>query len=795
MKDLYGKSYCNRGLSGLKMRFIQRVRTLCSDVLNLKHVILKRPVVIPAVLMLACSILCYYSSSFLPAVLIGIIVVAAGCYYAFFSRRKALSVMSVTAVTLMSVSFLLYIGLFISNRLNAFAVSDRLSCVVTDVTYDLSGDVDLTVRLDDGPYAKVALNCECEDINPGDALILYGKLKEPGKAGNPGEFDYRDYLRKQGILYTVSCEKYSFENKAGFPGAVTGFLQKGFFELRKSVFETVTESFDRSFKALTAAVCLGDRSLLPDNTERDFKLSCCSHLLAVSGTHFSGFLVCVPLVLNVLKVKRKNAIALHAVFCIFIGCLTGWSDSVTRAAVMSVCLFAEREWVSALSLSAVVMIVADPFCALSSGFQMSFCAVIAIKLYSGMITEFLMRFYISESFSKLISPAVAAGLGMMPFWSDISMRPDPEHLLIQTAGSFMAGAACTFFLPCVLLCSLFPFWSQYLSAPLLVCLDGLLKLVSFGGRLSEQNGMSVHLTGTLLALAGLFVFLYMIPKCLFRRVLIRPAAFVLAVAIGFEVVSYFDQPGCRVVFADVGQGDCCLIITPDSTCLIDGGTYREGSTTVLDLLDYYGICQVDVCIMSHWDADHAGGIAALCEHGRTKCIYTSYVPSFEDGDKDVQEFFEAVLPEPNDRSLYLSQLRPAFAGDRIELSDGVFLDVLYPSSGLGGGNESSMVLMLRVNGKDLTSILFTGDIGAETESLLIKEGIDLDCDILKVAHHGSKYSSSSEFLEACSPGIAVISVGEHNLYGHPAPATLDRLNSFGCEVFRTDKEGAVVLEY
>jgi beta-lactamase superfamily II metal-dependent hydrolase len=199
--------------------------------------------------------------------------------------------------------------------------------------------------------------------------------------------------------------------------------------------------------------------------------------------------------------------------------------------------------------------------------------------------------------------------------------------------------------------------------------------------------------------------------------------------------------------------------------------------------------------MSHWDADHAGGIAALCEQGRTRCIFTSYVPSSEDDDKDVREFFEAVLSDPNDRSLYLSQLRPAFSGDRIILSDNVFIDVLYPSSGLGGGNESSMVLMLHVNGEDGTTILFTGDIGSETESLLIKEGAGLDCDILKVAHHGSKYSSSSEFIEACTPGIAVISVGEHNLYGHPAPATLDRLESFGCEVFRTDTEGAVVLEY
>jgi beta-lactamase superfamily II metal-dependent hydrolase len=250
-----------------------------------------------------------------------------------------------------------------------------------------------------------------------------------------------------------------------------------------------------------------------------------------------------------------------------------------------------------------------------------------------------------------------------------------------------------------------------------------------------------------------------------------------------------------VVFADVGQGDCCLVITPDKTCLIDAGTYKEGSTTVSDLLDYYGISRIDICVMSHWDVDHAGGIAALCEQGRTGCILTSYVPSRGDSDKDVREFFESVSQDSDFESLFLSQLSPARAGDRIVLSDSVFFDVLYPSSGTSGGNESSLVMMLHVTGSEDTSILFTGDIGSDTESVLISAGLDLDCDILKTAHHGSKYSSSAEFISACSPDIAVISVGAGNLYGHPSPETLKRLETYGCDVFRTDTEGAVVLEY
>ena len=229
-------------------------------------------------------------------------------------------------------------------------------------------------------------------------------------------------------------------------------------------------------------------------------------------------------------------------------------------------------------------------------------------------------------------------------------------------------------------------------------------------------------------------------------------------------------------------------------CLIDAGTYSEGSGTVRDLLDYYGISAVDISIMSHWDTDHAGGIAALSKQGRTRDIITSYVPSGDDGDKDVADFFKAVTAEGVDKAAYLSALKQVLAGDRIVLSDTVYIDVLYPSESKGGGNEESLVLMLHIADSDI-SILFTGDIGTDTEKNLKSHGISVDCDILKVAHHGSKYSSSSDFITAASPSIAVISVGAHNFYGHPSPDAISRLQSYGCNILRTDREGAVVLEY
>ena len=151
--------------------------------------------------------------------------------------------------------------------------------------------------------------------------------------------------------------------------------------------------------------------------------------------------------------------------------------------------------------------------------------------------------------------------------------------------------------------------------------------MSLGSDLSGKGGAPVHLPKAFLVVLAVTVILIFLPRNMLKRPALTVLCPVLAVMTGLNVFSVINRPECRVVFADVGQGDCCLIMTHGKTCLIDAGTCEEGASTVADLLDHYGISKVDVCVMSHWDVDHSGGIAALCVQGRTKTILTSYVPS------------------------------------------------------------------------------------------------------------------------------------------------------------------------
>ena len=159
---------------------------------------------------------------------------------------------------------------------------------------------------------------------------------------------------------------------------------------------------------------------------------------------------------------------------------------------------------------------------------------------------------------------------------------------------------------------------------------------------------------------------------------------------------------------------------------------------------------------------------------------------------DTEAFEKSLKYRNSDPYTFRQHIRQTKTGDIFELSTEVKLRVIYPENCETGGNAGSLVIILEVCGK---TILFTGDIGSDTEELLVSEGLIQDIDLLKVSHHGSKYSSSNSFLERAKPERSVIQVSKNNMYGHPSPSTLERLNNAGSEIFRTDLDGAVIFEY
>jgi competence protein ComEC len=262
---------------------------------------------------------------------------------------------------------------------------------------------------------------------------------------------------------------------------------------------------------------------------------------------------------------------------------------------------------------------------------------------------------------------------------------------------------------------------------------------------------------------------------------------------------YCRQDRSSLVFVDVGQGDCLHVRTPDGrNYLIDGGgdiDYNVGKKTLLPYLLKNGVGHLDGVFATHLHTDHWKGLVEL---SREMDMGTAYLYA-GNRVRDVEIRVKSIA--------YLAQ------GDRVDIGDGVAVDVLWPPRRTdveyvaaaeyeenGEGDENASSLIMKIDYEGVTALM-TGDAGIEAEEALlaadaeasIAEGISaLRSRILKVGHHGSKYSTSEEFLAAVDPDAAVIQCGK-NTFGHPTAEVLARLAADDIMVFRNDLGGAVML--
>ncbi len=246
----------------------------------------------------------------------------------------------------------------------------------------------------------------------------------------------------------------------------------------------------------------------------------------------------------------------------------------------------------------------------------------------------------------------------------------------------------------------------------------------------------------------------------------------------------------NLYFIDVGQGDCTLMTTPHhKTILIDGGgsrnneEYDVGKSVLLPYLLNHHIKKIDMVVVSHFDADHSNGLVAILENLEVSKLVIGK-------QKEESEEYKTIIGIAKDKSINIQVVEQK---NQIKIEDGLWFDVLFPEENLKlqGLNNNSLVLRLNTGN---FKMLFTGDIEKEAEQKLLttnKENDMLKATAIKIAHHGSKTSTTTEFLKAVNPKIALIGVGANNLFGHPNSEVLERLKQNGSKVFRTDKDGEI----
>lgn len=545
------------------------------------------------------------------------------------------------------------------------------------------------------------------------------------------------------------------------------------------------------------AILTGEKDDIPDDSYELFTKAGVVHVLCISGLHMSILAMYVSVFIEKRLGRSRRASAAVTILTIlsFLLFITPSPSSVRAAAMICTVMlgricFRLSDWMNNIDMAALLILGIQPLYLFHVGFQLSFITVIGICLGIGRMEkkkkkdagrlDWLKESLLVSLYASLFSFPIVA----YHFYSVSTVGILANLIIVPLSGLLLGFGMLSAIL------GLF-----YLPA-------GVFAAGSVYGILQIFEGICAALVKLPFAytLIGrpspLVIFLYYALLFWFMEFGGRKGSWKAGIVLcGALFCAVFENPLFRrentVAFLSVGQGDAAVISTYDGkTYLVDGGgVYGKelgenvGKKVVLPYLESLGVSELEGAFLSHPDSDHMTGLLEVLKEISTKGLYLSDYPFSETEDTLLLK----EIVEKNQIPLYTVK-----AGDGS--AEGEF-QCLYPLEGVtfrdGDDNHGSMVLKYGYGG---TELLFTGDISAEDERLLLEQETDISADILKVAHHGSKYSSDGDFLEAVSSRAAVISCGTGNRYGHPHAEALERLQAAEAEIYRTDTEGAILVK-
>lgn len=532
----------------------------------------------------------------------------------------------------------------------------------------------------------------------------------------------------------------------------------------------------------------GDTSGLDPVLAAQFKQAGLTHLVAVSGTNAAILIGVVLLVLRRLGARRSVCITLGALTLIGFVAVARPSPSVLRAAVMAAVMLLAlatgrpRDGLPALSASVLVLLMWHPEWAVDPGFAMSVLATGALLLLAPAWVEALRRRHIPGGLAEGIGVAAAASVVTAPVIVVLSGRLSlvsvPANVLAEVA---VAPATVLG----VLAAALAPWWpsgaagmAQLAGLP---CrwLTGVAEF--FAGLPGGSIGWPATLTGAISLVVLIVVVVALARVPLIRAGLVAAAVVAVIVQIPFRAeVGGWPVRGLVLTACDIGQGDGLVLpVGPHAGIVVDVGP----NPVLMDrcLRDLH-VTSVPLLVLSHFDLDHVGGVAGVLRGRQVGRVVTGSLALQSPGRRLVERVLAAAG----------QTVAVAPAGRDISIG-GVRLEVLAPPVGYvpptGDSNDSSLVIRATVSGH---TILLTGDAAPLSQQDMLRRHVDVRAEVLKVPHHGSRFFEPA-FLAAVQARVAVISVGAHNTYGHPAPSLMSALDHLGVPMLRTDRSGAIEI--
>lgn len=663
----------------------------------------------------------------------------------------------------------------------------ELSVTITASDYNYSQQfgevVDGHIQLDGKTYRVRTYLYSPKTVEPGDQIEGTFTLHYTGAESD------NTYHQGKGI-FLLAYEK----EVSSFMKAETIKLRHYPAIWRQKILSLLADIFPDDCVGFAKALLLGETQDLTYAQNRAFQVSGIRHVVAVSGLH-----VAILFSLLYLFVGRNRFLIplLGIPVLVIFAAVAGFTPSIVRACVMqaliSLSMLTQREYdpPTALSFAVLVILAVNPMSVTAVGFQLSVGCMVGIFLFSEKLRQYFLSFGNLKDQAKgkstraklirWITGSVSVTLGSMVFtvplcatyFGMVSLIGILTNILILWVISFV-------FYGIMLACLLGAVW---LSAGKLIAglVSWPIRYVFAVSRVLARLPLAAAYTDSVYIVVWL-IFSYTLLIVFFSIKRKYPAIVTTAIVAGLCLCASLSwlEPRMhdfQVSVIDVGQGQSVLLQSEDEYYLVDCGSsdVDAAADTTANYLLSRGITKLDGLILTHYDADHAGGVLQLLYSVPAQTIY---MPDIYDTN-GLREMIERA---------YSEQIALLEHTQKINISGGEI--TCYPAKPTASDNESSMcVLFQRQN----CAILITGDRSSAGERKLLEEAELPKVDILVVGHHGSHTATSHELLQATQPNIAIISVSEDNPYGHPHGEVLERLQMYGCQIYRTDQQGTITF--
>lgn len=612
--------------------------------------------------------------------------------------------------------------------------------------------------LNDGKNEKSVFYSD-KDYQIGERFIIDAKIDLPSTNTNPYLFSYRSYLLSQRIKSELEIEKIYARGRS------SSLLLKTKNKFYTYIHRIFDENLDKNQANFVSSVILGEN--LIDRTHiEDLGLS---HILAVSGLHIDimvGFILAIFLRLN-LNYKYAYLTALG--LCFFYGYLISFPFSVIRVLLMtfisyhSYILRKPLDKKKTLLLAGIFILLVNPFAILSPGFTLTMAAGAGIYLIYPKFSSYERGSYLRK---KLIF-ALAIQLAVFPFivyyYGRINLLSILANLLIlpifDLAMRFIFGLIIGF-----------PIFKGILKPVfwiLNILLGRIYQITDFLGYFSvfSIDFKKEHILLSIFLFVLLLILLYGRKS---KKLMNKLYFGLCLILIGFTIIEpmVFKPPTFSMV--DIGQGDAFILQDGKDTYLFDLGgpsfkDYDSGEKVLVPLLKAMGVGRIKGVFISHMDKDHAGNLEIIAENFEVDHVLSTYL---------------------NENDLKSYNFVPMREGDRVKLNNG-YVEVVYDGVENEGENNKSLGLLINIRG---SRILTLGDLEEYYEDKLGRKA-----HILKLSHHGSRTSTSKNFVEKVDPQVVLISAGKNNRYGHPHQEILENVE--GREIYNTQDSGFVELKF